>query len=610
MMSPQPGDSDSLCLGRPIDFRTMRALLSGMIAAIEAAAVALATLLVITLFAVLVWWISFGLGAEPGEVMGVAASVWLFAHGVPLAFELSAETMQLFGFDPSALAFGISLTPLGLTLITVVYAVRSGWRFANRGGSGAAGVLGGAVGFGAAAWALAVFGPLLGTTLTDVSPIVSALIPALVYGVASGLAFLLRAAREEQDWWLKFGEIARTGLSQMGLPKPARLQRGLASALRLAMMLIAAYIGLAGVGIAAAIVVGYTNVIAASQSLQLDLWGVLMMFVLQLAYLPTFVVWAGSWLSGAGFAVGLGSSASPFGALLGPMPGFPVLAAIPDGWGQVGALAPMLIALLGLACGAALGGTARRHSAFGLVGVVVTAAAFAGLAIALLGWMASGSLGPGRLATVGVGVWISGGLAAAELGVGAMLGVFAARADLARRAVAAPAEVFRRFTGESEDVATIRETDSIGSSDSRSHTAEPVTPESIAPAISIVERLEQRADSDDDLPTLPIEGEVPDEWPTDEWGTEETPESAQHEPAHHEPDPPRREPELFDQSSGGEQADPPPRGTPAPDSIVDPLDGDPLDPDALERAYSWDNVDAAAQQEDTKPGWRFGRRKR
>ncbi|MBP6686183.1 MAG: hypothetical protein KA158_12250, partial [Leucobacter sp.] len=418
----------------------MRALLTGVVATIEAIAVALASLLMVAAFAFLVWWLAFDLAAEPSAVFAGAGAAWLLAHFIPLSIEIPAEAMQMFGFGADALNFTLSLAPLGITLVTVGFALRAGWRAAARGGAGGAAVLGGALGFGA------VTG-IVHSAVSMAIPgwLATAGIGALLYGASSGAAFMVRAARDEHGWWVSVLAAFETMLTKVRVPRPGVWPHRAGQVLRLAAMLVAAYTGLAAITLAIGLFSRFAVIIAASEALQLDLWGAILMFVLQLTLLPVLLLWSGAWLSGAGFAVGVGSSASPFGQLLGPMPGIPVLAAIPDGWGSAAVFAPLLLGLAGIGIGIALGEIAKRQTLARLAIQVLLATLLAGLAIALLNWASGGSMGPGRLTVVGPQVWTAAGLAAAELGIGCFLGALAARADIARRVVAAPAAVASRL---------------------------------------------------------------------------------------------------------------------------------------------------------------------
>jgi uncharacterized RDD family membrane protein YckC len=64
------------------------------IAAIEAAAVALAGLVVVAIPALLLWAVTFDLAAEPSAVLAVIGGIWLLAHWVPMGFQLSPEAAR------------------------------------------------------------------------------------------------------------------------------------------------------------------------------------------------------------------------------------------------------------------------------------------------------------------------------------------------------------------------------------------------------------------------------------------------------------------------------------------------------------------------------------
>lgn len=608
----------------------MRAILTGIVATIEAIAVALASLVAVAAYAFLVWWLAFGLAAEPSAVFGGAGAAWLLAHFSPLAVGLSAEVMQVLGFAPEPLKFAISLAPLGITAVTAAFAGRAGWRSAARGGAGAAGVLGGALGLGAVAAILHAVIAHSGDVTVAVGWAASAGAAALVWAIPSGVAYTVRAARDEHGWWLAAVGAVETWLGRIGVRGPAAFPHRAGQAFRLAAMLLAAYVGLAALGMALALLTRFALVIAASEALQLDLWGTVLMFVLQVALVPVFVIWSGAWLTGSGFAVGVGSSASPFGQLLGPMPGIPVLAAIPDGWGSVAVIAPLLLVLAGLAIGIALGETARRQSLAVVASQVVAAAVVSGSAIALLNWAARGSLGPGRLAEAGPDVWAAAGLAALELGAGAMLGALAARADLARRVMDGPAEVKARLglgderpegspasvPADAAHVVAAPAPGAVGPEVIGSEIVEPggVEPgkvgepgEHLAPVSPLVPRSWQAAgaadDSDEQL-TEPLEFDVDSGLDADV-------------DADFDADATAEQPELFDQHEARSAADSASEqgatdaGTASDGVGPEGLGADSLDPDALVEAYSWDAVDLteAPQAEGKRPGWRWPGRK-
>ena len=143
---------------------------------------------------------------------------------------------------------------------------------------------------------------------------------------------------------------------------------------------------------------------AANVMTQLDGGGgaVALMTVVALATLPNSVLFSGSYLIGPGFTVGTGTLVSPGVVALGPLPAFPVLAALPDdgptpGWTGWLLLLPPLVAL------AAAAWSQRRWpttyyvegAVRGLAGGLAAAVGFA-----LLAGIAGGAVGPGRMADV------------------------------------------------------------------------------------------------------------------------------------------------------------------------------------------------------------------
>src|SRR6202020_3460279 len=67
-----------------------------------------------------------------------------------------------------------------------------------------------------------------------------------------------------------------------------------------------------------------------SDSLEPGAVGSLLLLVTQLAYVPNAIVWAIAFTLGPGFAFGTGTTVAPTGAVLGQLPAFPLLAALPQ----------------------------------------------------------------------------------------------------------------------------------------------------------------------------------------------------------------------------------------------------------------------------------------
>ncbi|PHP53762.1 DUF6350 family protein [Actinomyces ruminis] len=123
---------------------------------------------------------------------------------------------------------------------------------------------------------------------------------------------------------------------------------------------------------------------------------------LQLGWLPTWMVWALSWLAGPGFVVGAGSVFSPTRVLAGAVPALPLLGGLPTAAiGAGGGGLPFVIAV-------AAGVVAWRHRAVlrelplrQAAATTATVTALVALGVLLVCLAASGQIGPGRMAEVG-----------------------------------------------------------------------------------------------------------------------------------------------------------------------------------------------------------------
>jgi len=160
----------------------------------------------------------------------------------------------------------------------------------------------------------------------------------------------------------------------------------------------------AAAGVLASALITHTGRIGLLESkLGLGGLGGTLLFLLDLAYLPTMLIWSGAYALGAGFSLGHSSVVSPALTNLGMLPGIPVLGALP----RQGAGDPWLLAWLasGIVAGLVAAWVvvrARRRARFdettlvgGLAGVV------AGIACTAVGALATGDLGNTNLAGMG-----------------------------------------------------------------------------------------------------------------------------------------------------------------------------------------------------------------
>jgi hypothetical protein len=147
--------------------------------------------------------------------------------------------------------------------------------------------------------------------------------------------------------------------------------------------------------------------------------------------LPNGALWTVAYAAGPGFTVGAGTGVSPFGVTLGPVPSFPLLAALPgDGVPAPAVRAVLLLPVLaGVLAGWVVGrrlpaapgpgrlpalptGRVARPATYGLL-----AGGLVALVTAVLAVLAGGALGPGYLAAVGPSGWQVAAALAVEVAV-------------------------------------------------------------------------------------------------------------------------------------------------------------------------------------------------
>lgn len=404
------------------------ALLAAVDAAIAVAVGIAATLAPLTLL----WVFGLGEGADWSALWPAAVTVWQFGNLVPMLVTLPAGYIAASGIDPAAASFTLSLCPLAFAAFTAIFAARSGIR-ASRAEAWVTGV-----GTGVAVFvALAAVAGFTGQNLVADTELWQAILfPALVFALPALAAAVVTEWREAGA-----GAVARLRDRVEAAPHgwgevPALTARGAA-------VVLVGLIGLGAVLIAAALLLRGGEVIALFQASNVDGLGATVMTLAQLAYLPTMVVWGVAFAAGPGVVLGDGGAVSPSGTQVGVVPGIPILGALPE------STSPwlLLLALVPVGLGALAGWIARSrlvagypspapdrtasgadaqhevvlpgllaqapiadaheddtfdHDPFGARLVVAAGiAVLSGAGAAVLCAVASGSMGPGRLAFVG-----------------------------------------------------------------------------------------------------------------------------------------------------------------------------------------------------------------
>ena len=231
-----------------------------------------------------------------------------------------------------------------------------------------------------------------------VVPAVTAAV-ATCLSAAAGSVGMWHAGSRDASLWLRVPAAAR-----------ASIAAGAAGAFTL--------IGAGALLVITAMVVRRAAIGDVTSSLDAGLVGSVLLLVLSAVYLPNVVIWAGAYALGPGFAVGAGTSVTPLGVEVGPLPALALLGALPRPGEQP--LLVLLVFLVPAAAGVIVGRVlARRLPTLGWTAVpcAFAASAVAGLTLGVLAALSGGPLGGGRLAVIGPSPWQVAVAATLELGL-------------------------------------------------------------------------------------------------------------------------------------------------------------------------------------------------
>ncbi|HEU4511604.1 MAG TPA: DUF6350 family protein [Nocardioidaceae bacterium] len=388
LLSP-PRRSSTSSAGRP-------AGRSPLLSAVLGGLAASGSMLLVSVAVALAGWFAADAGryGDTRDATRVGADAWLLAHGAGLRLDTATVTV----------------VPLGLTLLCALATFRVGrWVAATAALGGdradlrpvlnAAGVM-------ATVYALvALVTAILASHPRAESDLLRALVGAFVLGVVAGGS----------------GLLARSGLGRVlvaRLPGWARaVLLGGASAL-LATVAASAFL------VGTALLLDFGTAATVLSRLHTDGSGGLMYTVVGLLVVPNAVLLGAAYLLGPGFAVGAGTVVSPTAVVLGPLPSFPLLAALPGAgatpaWTTAVIGAPVLLTALAVTLA-----SRRAHAARVDLGALcgLGAGLLAAVLLTALVVLAGGAVGPGRMAAVGGDAWATLTAAAVSCGGGGLLG--------------------------------------------------------------------------------------------------------------------------------------------------------------------------------------------
>jgi hypothetical protein len=363
----------------------------GLLAGLWAAGLGL---LVVAFVVILAWVAAPHPSSRAGGAVRSAGQLWLMAHHVPLDVPGGS----------------IGLAPLGLTVLPAWLLVAAGRRVGRAlAGAGRAG------GARDRLVALAALTGGYGTAATVLAWAARSSYARPSVPLAALAATLLAALCGGYGAW---------GADWPGKRLVDRLGVGARAVLAAASAALCLLLAAGSVLAAAALAVHGAQAAELTRTVAPGLVDGLLLTLLGALLVPNGVVWAAAVLVGPGFAVGEATAVTPVAVQLGPIPAFPLLAALPDP-------GPLPVAALGLlAAPAAAGSTLavvllRRRAGAGAAplrpleaaGHAAVAGLLAGALLGLLAGLSGGPVGGGRLSAVGPSPWQVALAAAVELAV-------------------------------------------------------------------------------------------------------------------------------------------------------------------------------------------------
>jgi hypothetical protein len=307
------------------------------------------------------------------DAVRVGADAWLLAHGARLRLDTTTVTVL----------------PLGFTVLCALVAYRVGLRAAAR--------------------------SRVGSTPDQLRPVFSAAaVQAAVYAlVALGTAVIAADTRAESSLMraLVGGFLLSFLAGGLGLlvgsgqfrPLLARAPETVRTAVSGAVVTVLLVFAAGCLLVFGALVLDFGTAATVLSRLHADGPGGLMYTVVGILFVPNAALLGGSYMLGPGFALGTGTAVTPTAVVLGPVPAFPLLAALPsDGatpeWTTALLGVPVLLSLVAVVLAVRLVPVERLD-----VGAMrgLAAGALAAVLFTSLVLLAGGSAGPGRMADVG-----------------------------------------------------------------------------------------------------------------------------------------------------------------------------------------------------------------
>lgn len=402
----------------------------GLQGAFEAAQMFVISALVVVVPLVATWIAGGFAEKNPSVIAQFAGQIWLVGHGVPLTLTLSS--------DPSAatMATGtFSLIPLGLLLIPFFLSWRAGRRLAR------------------ASYTDQLWQPLLGALavyaaaglatgfVCSTAEVNAPLLASMLLPLIPASAGLITGLRLEAGSWSRLIGISAADW----ISRTSQDQRWAGSyvwtVVTAGFLAVVSAVSVSALLLAANIIWRWNDIIAVYQGLHAGATGGAALTLAQLAYMPNMAFWTLAWAGGDGFSLGVGSSVSPLGTSVAPVPPIPLLASLPTGelgWGFVALLIPVAAGVLGGWWFVRAGENhfdewlslkiRQRWLSLPLstISLGIVTGVVAALFASVLFFLAHGSAGVGRLTDLGPDPFAAALWIGTEVAVGVMVGALVA----------------------------------------------------------------------------------------------------------------------------------------------------------------------------------------
>ena len=352
-----------------------------LVATLGGALAAASTLLVCLAVGVVGWFLTdAGAHGAPRDGLRAGALGWLMAHGSGLRVD----------------GVAVTAVPLGVTLLCAWAA----WRTGHRVGDSVSGHGPDAdrIADGERDWTVPVASSLFS---------LGYLATAVVTLVLAGSAETAPSGGRVVLWSLLLSGVVGGSAIAVGSGRAAIVAALLPPSVRGAAVachrILRTWLLVATAVFVTAFVVDFSTAVNVMSQLHTSAGDATLFTALTATVVPNAVVFSGSYLLGPGFTVGLHTIVSPTAVTIGPLPMFPLLAALPDngptaGWTAGLMVLPVLVAVYAAARSQARLPTLRweEGAVRGCAGGVA-----AGIVFGILAGVAGGAVGPGRMRDVG-----------------------------------------------------------------------------------------------------------------------------------------------------------------------------------------------------------------